>query len=154
MPATFRHGTASHSQGEYVRGEVHTNSIESVRVVPKRAVHSRWHHVSLKHPARYINEATFRINEGKLQGGHHRLHERVRMLYRWSMPVPHHPLLKTLAKLRRINQAIAYSRKVHGTHQASHCREALYVRWRRQYRPCHPSTQRPPPPNHLGDRQA
>ena len=30
----------------------------------KRSIHGTWHHVSLKHLARYVNEATFRLNDG------------------------------------------------------------------------------------------
>lgn len=64
LPDTFTHETVNHGQGEYVRGEVHTNSIESVWSVLKRSIHGTWHHVSPKHLARYVNEATFRLNEG------------------------------------------------------------------------------------------
>ncbi len=38
------------------------------------------------------------------------------------------PLQEALAELRHIDQAIAHSRKVHGTHRTSHRREALYAR--------------------------
>jgi putative transposase len=43
------------------------------------------------------------------------------------------PLQKALDELRRINQAIARSRKVHGTHRTSNRREALHAQRRRQY---------------------
>ena len=62
-----RHDTVNHSAGEYVRGEVHTNSIESVWEVLKRSITGTWHHVSKKHLARYINEAAFRLNEGNCE---------------------------------------------------------------------------------------
>lgn len=60
----YHHETVKHSSGEYVRDEVHTNSMESVWAVLKRSIHGTWHHVSEKHLARYVNEATFRLNEG------------------------------------------------------------------------------------------
>ena len=56
-----------HSAGEYVRGSVHTNGIESVWSVFKRSVTGTWHHVSKKHLSRYVNEAAFRLNEGNCE---------------------------------------------------------------------------------------
>ena len=57
----------NHGAGEYVRGDVHTNTIEGVWSVFKRSIHGTWHHVSPKHLGRYVNEATFRLNEGNCQ---------------------------------------------------------------------------------------
>ena len=62
LPDTFTHESVNHGEG--VRGEIHTNSIESVWAVLKRAIHGTWHQVSPKHLSRYVNEATFRLNEG------------------------------------------------------------------------------------------
>ena len=33
----------------------------------KRSIYGTWHHVSVKHLGRYVNEATFRLNEGNVQ---------------------------------------------------------------------------------------
>ena len=63
----FNHETVSHSAGEYVRGAVHTNSIESVWAVLKRSITGTWHHVSNKHLDRYVSEAVFRLNEGNCE---------------------------------------------------------------------------------------
>jgi len=63
----FRHDTINHSAGEYVRAGVTTNSIESVWAVLKRGLHGVYHHASDKHLARYVNEFTFRLNEGNVQ---------------------------------------------------------------------------------------
>ena len=63
----FIHDTVAHSKGEYVRGDVHTNSIEAVWAVLKRSIHGTWHHVSPKHLGRYVNEASFRLNEGNCE---------------------------------------------------------------------------------------
>ena len=63
----YQHDTVKHSAGEYVRGDVHTNSIESVWAVLKRSIHGTWHHVSDKHLARYVNEAAFRLNDGNVK---------------------------------------------------------------------------------------
>lgn len=63
----YEHETVAHSRGEYVRGEAHTNGIESVWAVLKRSITGTWHHVSPKHLGRYVNEATFRLNEGNCE---------------------------------------------------------------------------------------
>ena len=63
----FAHDSVNHSDKEYVRGEVHTNSMESVWAVFKRSVHGPWHHVSPTHLHRYVNEATMRLNTGNVR---------------------------------------------------------------------------------------
>ena len=63
----FRHRIINHGAREYVRGAVSTNSIESVWALFKRSVHGTWHHVSPKHLAKYVNEATFRLNDGNCE---------------------------------------------------------------------------------------
>lgn len=63
----FNHKTVNHSAKEYVRGEVHTNGIESVWAVLKRGLHGVYHHASKKHLGRYVDEFTFRLNDGKVQ---------------------------------------------------------------------------------------
>lgn len=56
----------THSTGEYVRGDIHTNSIESVWAVLKRGLHGVYHHASKKHMGRYVDEFTFRLNAGNV----------------------------------------------------------------------------------------
>ena len=63
----FRHATVNHSAGEYVRGSVTTNSIESVWAVMKRGLHGVYHHASPKHLGRYVNEFAFRLNDGNVK---------------------------------------------------------------------------------------
>ena len=63
----IEHETVAHGRGEYVRGDAHTNGIESVWAVLKRSIHGTWHHVSPKHLERYVNEASFRLNEGNCE---------------------------------------------------------------------------------------
>ena len=58
------HAAGAHGAGEYVRGPVHTNSIEAVWAVFKRSITGTWHHVSRKHLQRYVDETTFRLNQG------------------------------------------------------------------------------------------
>lgn len=62
----FKHATVNHSVGEYVRGSVHTNGIESVWAILKRGLHGVYHHASKKHLSRYLNEFTFRLNAGNV----------------------------------------------------------------------------------------
>ena len=60
----YEHDTVNHSEGEYVDGKVHTNSIEAVWAVFKRGLKGIYHHVSVKHLGRYVDEYAFRLNEG------------------------------------------------------------------------------------------
>lgn len=62
----FSHAAVNHVSGEYVRGDAHTNSIESVWAVMKRGMHGVYHHADRKHMGRYVNEFTFRLNQGNV----------------------------------------------------------------------------------------
>jgi transposase-like protein len=62
----FSHDTCNHSAGEWVKGAAHTNSIESVWAVLKRGLHGVYHHASPKHLHRYVDEFTWRLNEGNV----------------------------------------------------------------------------------------
>jgi transposase-like protein len=61
----FPHGTVKHSENEYVRGEVHTNNIESFWSLLKRGIMGSFHHVSKKYLPLYLNEFSFRHNHRK-----------------------------------------------------------------------------------------
>ena len=63
----FKHESVNHSAGEYKRGAAHTNSMESVWAVMKRGLHGVYHHASKKHLFRYVDEFTFRLNEGNVE---------------------------------------------------------------------------------------
>ncbi|MBN8982055.1 MAG: IS1595 family transposase [Rhizobiales bacterium] len=63
----YTHERIIHSAGEYVRDGVTTNGIESVWAVLKRGLHGTYHHASEKHLARYVNEFTFRLNDGDVK---------------------------------------------------------------------------------------
>mgnify|MGYP001609856778 CR=1 FL=1 len=63
----YGHEAINHSAGEYVRDGVSTNSIESVWAVLKRGLHGVYHHASKKHLARYVDEFTFRLNDGNVK---------------------------------------------------------------------------------------
>ncbi len=52
----LNHHTVNHSVREFVRGQVHTNGIESFWALLKRGYHGTHHHMSPKHLHRYVNE--------------------------------------------------------------------------------------------------
>ena len=60
--ADTRHETVNHSAGEYVRGEVHTNTAESVWSLLKRSIIGAFHHVSIKHLDAYLDELEWRFS--------------------------------------------------------------------------------------------
>lgn len=62
----YQHETVNHSNQEYSRDGVTTNSAESVFAVLKRGLHGVYHHASPKHLSRYVDEFTFRLNDGNV----------------------------------------------------------------------------------------
>jgi hypothetical protein len=62
----FQHESVNHGAGEYVRDGVTTNSIESVFAVLKRGLIGVYHHASPKHLGRYVDEFSFRLNDGNV----------------------------------------------------------------------------------------
>ena len=61
------HRAVNHSAKEWVNGMAHTNGIESVWAVLKRGFNGTYHHFSTKHCRAYVNEFSFRLNEGSCQ---------------------------------------------------------------------------------------
>ena len=57
-----RHETVNHSIEEWVVGDVHTNSIESVWSLFKRSIIGAFHKISAKHLDRYLEELEWRFN--------------------------------------------------------------------------------------------
>jgi transposase-like protein len=57
-----RHESVDHHRGEYVRGEAHTNTVESVWSLFKRSIVGSYHQISTKHLDRYLDEFEFRFN--------------------------------------------------------------------------------------------
>lgn len=62
------HETVNHSAQEYVRGQVHTNTIEGYFSILKRGITGTYHHVSQQHLARYLAEFDFRYNSRSAVG--------------------------------------------------------------------------------------
>jgi hypothetical protein len=63
--AGLPHDHVTHSKYEYVRGNVHTQSIESFWSLLKRGIIGNYHKVSAKYLPLYLNEFTFRFNNRK-----------------------------------------------------------------------------------------
>jgi transposase-like protein len=58
----FEHETVEHSVGEYVRANVHTNTVEGVWSLFKRSIVGSYHQLSTKHMGAYLHETAFRYN--------------------------------------------------------------------------------------------
>ena len=56
------HKTVKHSAGEYVRGDIHTNTIEGAFSIFKRGMKGVYQHCKEKHLHRYLAEFDFRYN--------------------------------------------------------------------------------------------
>ena len=49
----------------YVRGDIHTNTVESAFSLLKRGIMGTWHRISAKHLPAYLDEMTWRFNNRK-----------------------------------------------------------------------------------------
>jgi len=58
----YQHESVDHSKGEYVRGQVHTNTIEGFWGALKRGINGTYVWVSAKHLQKYLWEFEFRHN--------------------------------------------------------------------------------------------
>jgi transposase-like protein len=57
-----KHRRVNHSQEEWVRGDIHTNTVESAWSLFDRAVIGSYHKLSVKHLNAYLDEFAFRFN--------------------------------------------------------------------------------------------
>ena len=63
MGFTGGHGTVNHSQYEYAKPDgTHVNSCESAHALVRRAIMGSWHHVSVKHLPRFMDELEWAWN--------------------------------------------------------------------------------------------
>ena len=62
------HGTVTHSKDEYVRGIVHTNTVEGFFSILKRGIYGVYQHVSEAHLQRYLTEFDFRYSHREKLG--------------------------------------------------------------------------------------
>lgn len=63
-----KHETVNHKRGEYVRGEVHTNTVEGYFSIFKRGMRGTYQHCKEKHLHRYLAEFDFRYNNRSALG--------------------------------------------------------------------------------------
>jgi transposase-like protein len=63
-----RHEMVDHGKDEYVRGDVHSNTVEGYFSILKRGVTGTFHHVSEAHLHRYLAEFDFRHNRRSALG--------------------------------------------------------------------------------------
>lgn len=61
----YKHEVVNHQQGEYVRGQFHTNGIEGFFGQLKRGIYGIYHHVNPGYLHRYCGEFAFRYNTRK-----------------------------------------------------------------------------------------
>jgi transposase-like protein len=61
--ANTTHETVNHRAEEWVRGDVHTNSIEGVWSLFKRSIVGSFHQISTKHMDAYLDEFEWRFNQ-------------------------------------------------------------------------------------------
>jgi transposase-like protein len=59
------HHSVNHSAEEYVRGDIHTNTVESAFSLLKRGIVGTWHRISAKHLQAYLDEMCFRFDRRK-----------------------------------------------------------------------------------------
>ena len=93
---TGGHETVRHSMKEYVRGDVHTNTVEGFFALLKRGIIGTYHSVSSKHLHRYLSEFAFRYNARKIDDGARtalaiKSAEGKRLLYRDPLGYAQHP---------------------------------------------------------------
>ncbi|MEZ5580409.1 MAG: IS1595 family transposase [Candidatus Competibacteraceae bacterium] len=63
------HETTCHSAREYVRGDIHGNTIEGFFSLVKRGINGIYHSVSKEHLHRYLAEFEFRYNHREISDG-------------------------------------------------------------------------------------
>ncbi len=63
------HDVIRHSQDEYVRDTIHTNTIEGYFSILKRGLRGVYQHVAKKHLRRYVGEFDFRYNNRHITDG-------------------------------------------------------------------------------------
>jgi transposase-like protein len=62
------HGTVNHGEHEYVRGDIHTNTVEGYYSIFKRGMKGIYQHCSEKHLHRYLAEFDFQYSNREARG--------------------------------------------------------------------------------------
>jgi transposase-like protein len=68
------HFTVTHQDGEYVRGRVHTNTIDGFWSLFKRGIVGTFHHIGTEHLEKYADEFAFRYSFRKVSDGERAQH--------------------------------------------------------------------------------
>ena len=63
---TYTRYFVNHGRGQYVDGDVYTNTLEGFWGLLKRGIFGTYHHLSRKHLQLYVNEFCFRYNTRKI----------------------------------------------------------------------------------------
>ena len=79
------HASINHSKGEYVRGPVHTNTIEAFWAQLKRGINGTYIHVSRQHLPKYLSEFEYRFN---LRKSPYVMFQILTLAFRRPSPVP------------------------------------------------------------------
>jgi len=103
-PAYASHQAVAHGKKEYVRGNVHTNTIEGFFGIFKRGVIGTFHHISEQHLQRYLNEFDFRYNHRET---------RVKVDGKWAK-AGFTDAMRTEALLKGINNKRLTYRRING----------------------------------------
>ena len=61
-----KHDRINHSRKVYVKGDIHTNTVESAFSLLRRAVIGTYHQLSIKHLQRYLDEFSYRYNRREI----------------------------------------------------------------------------------------
>jgi hypothetical protein len=61
------HAIVNHGADEFVKGSLHTNSVEGFFSQLKRGVYGIYHQVSVRHLQRYCDEFAYRYNTRKIK---------------------------------------------------------------------------------------
>lgn len=64
----YKHSRVAHEKHVYVRGDVHTNTVEGFWSLLKRGISGVYHGVSTKHLQSYVDEYVFRYNNREATG--------------------------------------------------------------------------------------
>jgi transposase-like protein len=62
IPLQYRHRRIKHSSGVYVKGDIHTNTVEGLWSLIKNGIRGVYHNVSPEYLQTYLDEFTFRYN--------------------------------------------------------------------------------------------
>ena len=68
LPLSARHDLEREKQFDILHEDVPDWLAEPLQKwIRERSIYGTWHQVSVKHLGRYVNEATFRLNEGNVE---------------------------------------------------------------------------------------